>query len=409
MCASLIAHVPTDTAHAAMMVSPIAKALRRKASAASLVPARLLRTQASAWSAPGSPPNARNALRARAPAGGAPQHGLHERQPEEHVLHRRELDHFTKFMNVLTVVVLEGSMRIVDVRDASFLTHLMTMAVSRRRHKLAMLTAAGTLMQAMAASAYTPHAAMGLGPAAARRPASSPCLSSAARALSLRCPAAGCCASSMVFPGADDREEGAQDRPKAAAANLVGFWSLLTNKMALEDGGGPAAVGGGVVGGGGLAGQDNLVLRADGQVAGGPRVPGWEDSGVVWASEQRAAGGLWREYADGMGKRRLEVMLLLPPASAAARAAAAESPGDRPALFYDGIVLEMSDFDFSKGSMLPSEKTSVRVVGTVATGPAGSAATDRTVVSKFSMLQLQLDTQKLYQTVIPFSRPFGRS
>jgi len=273
-----------------------------------------------------------------------------------------------------------------------------------------MLTAAaGILMQAMAASAYTPHAALGMGPAAARRPASSPCLRSAARALSLRRPAAGCCASSMVFPGADEREEGAQYGPKAAAANLVGFWSLLTNKMALEDGGGPAAVGGGVVGGGGLAGQDNLVLRADGQVAGGPRVPGWEDSGVVWASEQRAAGGLWREYADGMGKRRLEVMLLLPPASAAARAAAAESPGDRPALFYDGIVLEMSDFDFSKGSMLPSEKTSVRVVGTVATGPAGSAATDRTVVSKFSMLQLQLDTQKLYQTVIPFSRPFGRS
>jgi hypothetical protein len=273
-----------------------------------------------------------------------------------------------------------------------------------------MLTAAaGALMQAMAAIAYTPHAALCMGPAAARRPASSPCLRSAARALSLRRPAAGCCASSMVFPGAEDREEGGQDGPKAAAAaaNLVGFWSLLTNKMALEDGGGPAAVGGGVVGGGGLAGQDNLVLRADGQVAGGPRVPGWEDSGVVWASEQRAAGGLWREYADGKGKRRLEVTLLLPPASAAARAAAAESPGDRPALFYDGIVLEMSDFDFSKGSM--SEKTSVRVVGTVATGPAGSAATDRTVVSKFSMLQLQLDTQKLYQTVIPFSRPFGRS
>ena len=50
------------------------------------------------------------------------------------------------------------------------------------------------------------------------------------------------------------------------------------------------------------------------------------------------------------GKRRLEVMLLVPAASAAARAAPAETPGGRPALFYDGIGLEMRDFDFAEGS-----------------------------------------------------------
>jgi len=255
---------------------------------------------------------------------------------------------------------------------------------------------ASALLQAVAASAYAPPAALGLGGAAARRLPGGLMLPLRRAARPSAAGRGSAAAVAMVFPGG--RDAGAQDGP-GEAARLVGFWSLLTNKLALEDGGPPAAAGGG------FAGEDNLVLRADGQVAGGPRVPGWEDSGVVWASEQRAAGGSWREYTDSAGKRRLEVMLLLPPASAAARAAAAETPGGRPALFYDGIVLEMRDFDFAQGSM--KEKTSVRVVGTVSTGAAGSAAADRTAVSKFSMLQLELGTRKLFQSVIPFSRPFG--
>ncbi len=262
--------------------------------------------------------------------------------------------------------------------------------------RAAAAAAASALLQAVIASAYAHPATLGLGPAAARRLPGGLMLSPLRRAARPSACGRSSAAAAMVFPGGGD--SGAQDGP-GETAPLVGFWSLLTNKLALEDGAPPAAAGGG------SAGEDNLVLRADGQVAGGPRVPGWERSGVVWASEQRAAGGSWREYTDSAGKRRLEVMLLLPPASAAERAAAAETPGGRPALFYDGIVLEMRDFNFAQGGM--TEKTSVRVVGTVSTGAAGSAAADRTAVSKFSMLQLELGTRKLFQSVIPFSRPFG--
>jgi hypothetical protein len=186
-----------------------------------------------------------------------------------------------------------------------------------------------------------------------------------------------------------------------SAPALVGFWSLLTNKLALEDSGNSMA-GAGVVGSSAFAGEDTIILRADGQVAGGPRVPGWEDSGVAWASEQRAAGGSWREYVDDTGKRRVEVALLLPPASAAARE---KLPSDRPALFYDGIILEMRDFDF-KGSEL-AESTVVRVVGTVSTGQFRGSVSDRVAVSKFSMLKKDIGKQKLFQSVIPFARPFG--
>ena len=70
------------------------------------------------------------------------------------------------------------------------------------------------------------------------------------------------------------------------------------------------------------------------------------------------------------GKRRLEVMLLVPAASAAARAAPAETPGGRPALFYDGIGLEMRDFDFAEGSKDRCARRGRRVDGGGALGRA---------------------------------------
>ena len=75
-----------------------------------------------------------------------------------------------------------------------------------------------------------------------------------------------------------------------------------------------------------------------------------------------------REYTAG--KRRLEVMLLVPAASAAARAAPAETPGGRPALFYDGIGLEMRDFDFAEGSKDRCARRGRRVDGGGALGRA---------------------------------------
>jgi hypothetical protein len=187
--------------------------------------------------------------------------------------------------------------------------------------------------------------------------------------------------STMLFPGGQDGMAGKQDPAggdqQGGATPLVGFWSLLTNKMALEQSGDSIA-GAGIVGGGGFAGEDTVILRADGQVAGGPRVPGWEDSGVAWASEQRAAGGSWREYTDSTGKRRLEVALLLPPASAAARA---KVVSERPALFYDGLLLEMCDYDMKTNA--PSETPTIRVVGTVSTGAFGADAAQVSRLSEF--------------------------
>lgn len=123
---------------------------------------------------------------------------------------------------------------------------------------------------------------------------------------------------------------------------------------------------------------------------------------MAWASEQRAAGGSWREYTDDKGRRRVEVALLLPPASQADRQ---KAQSERPALFYDGLLLEMRDFDFKNNAQ--SESTVVRVVGTVSSGLFGAASLERVAVSKFSMLQKDAGTQKFFQSVIPFSRPFG--
>jgi hypothetical protein len=124
-----------------------------------------------------------------------------------------------------------------------------------------------------------------------------------------------------------------------------------------------------------LAGEDTLILRADGQVAGGPRVPGWEGSSVVWASEQRAAGGSWREYTDAKGKQRVEVALLLPPATTAARA---QVVAERPALFYDGLVFEMRDHDAGgqkekkrEAAAADTSLAQLRVIGSVFSGSFG--------------------------------------
>ena len=130
-----------------------------------------------------------------------------------------------------------------------------------------------------------------------------------------------------------------------------------------------------IMGMGALAGEDTLILRADGQVAGGPRVPGWEGSSVLWASEQRAAGGSWREYTDAKGKQRVEVALLLPPATTAARA---QVVAERPALFYDGLVFEMRDHDPGgqkekrrEAAAADTSLAQLRVIGSVFSGSFG--------------------------------------
>lgn len=56
---------------------------------------------------------------------------------------------------------------------------------------------------------------------------------------------------------------------------------------------------------------DNICLRANGQVSGGPPVKGFDD--IKWAGEQRPAGGCWRDGVDEAGKRRLDIILALPP------------------------------------------------------------------------------------------------
>ena len=68
-------------------------------------------------------------------------------------------------------------------------------------------------------------------------------------------------------------------------------------------------------------------------------------------------------------------MLLVPAASAAARAAPAETPGGRPALFYDGIGLEMRDFDFAEGSKDRCARRGLRVdTGAARSGALGVRA-----------------------------------
>ena len=122
---------------------------------------------------------------------------------------------------------------------------------------------------------------------------------------------------------------------------MAGIWNIFAGESAEIDG-------------------ERIILRIDGQVAGGPTIRTSSELNVSWASDQKAAGGKWREYVGSDGKRRLEIVLNVPPASSRDRNA------KRQALYYDGFILEMLEYDQGTGGMDPVPKQ--RVFGNVTRG-----------------------------------------
>ena len=123
--------------------------------------------------------------------------------------------------------------------------------------------------------------------------------------------------------------------------SLAGIWSILTGDAKEAE-------------------AERMILRVDGQVAGGPTIRSAADLNVSWACDQKAAGGKWREYAGMDGKRRLEVTLIIPASGSWSRGAR------RQALYFDGFVLNMLEYDSRTDKMDPSPK--LRVFGNMSRG-----------------------------------------
>jgi hypothetical protein len=127
----------------------------------------------------------------------------------------------------------------------------------------------------------------------------------------------------------------------AEKSNLAGMWNIFAGESAEADG-------------------ERIILRVDGQVAGGPTIRTSSELNVSWASDQKPAGGKWKEYVGFDGKRRLEIALIIPPLGTLGRSA------KRHALYYDGFVLEMLEYNSKTEEM--DSRSKLRVFGNVTRG-----------------------------------------
>ena len=160
-------------------------------------------------------------------------------------------------------------------------------------------------------------------------------------------------------------EAGTEDT--AEAPGLVGFWALLA---ADED-------------------QGPIVLRADGQVGGGPKVPLWEDAGVAWASEMRIAGGKWERFTDDDGRSCLRLEFLVPPRGKVHRERAQlTGPELRERLVYTGRLIEMLEDDGKKQTKALRCIGSVEHIGApIAPVEAGEEVEAAPALSRFSLVK----------------------
>jgi len=184
---------------------------------------------------------------------------------------------------------------------------------------------------------------------------------------------------------------GGMDQDTVEGPGLVGFWALLSADMD----------------------QGPIVLRADGQIGGGPKVPGWEDPGVKWASEMRIAGGKWEQFTGEDGRSGLRLEFLVPPRGRVHRERSQlTAPELRERLLYTGTLIEMLEDDGKKQTKVLRCFGSVEHIGAPITpveeGVAAAEVQASPAISRFSLVKTDT-TQftKLIPTVKPYSRPFG--
>ncbi|KAJ1480787.1 hypothetical protein T484DRAFT_1748455 [Baffinella frigidus] len=163
---------------------------------------------------------------------------------------------------------------------------------------------------------------------------------------------------------------GGMDQDTVEGPGLVGFWALLSADMD----------------------QGPIVLRADGQIGGGPKVPGWEDPGVKWASEMRIAGGKWEQFTGEDGRSGLRLEFLVPPRGRVHRERSQlTAPELRERLLYTGTLIEMLEDDGKKQTKVLRCFGSVEHIGAPITpveeGVAAAEVQASPAISRFSLVK----------------------